>query len=297
MHNDTHFNVETPYSFHQLVMIFQEQRQLQVITPTPPCPNTPVSKQAPSGNQKTIMTSECIVHQPRFLKTRPARVVAGAAGFAAAVVFFASPLAVPLVKEAKPFLLAAAVVVFEVAVFLTTVLVLPSLASLVKLARRPSRVAGLDGGALGAAGAAARRVLVAGAGGGGMPAELELVLDVVVTFLVPTREDLAFSTILESMFVAMAERLAPFKGDPGRAIWDFAGDSGRILLSRELDDVGDRTCPGRTAALSGAWPRVFFLGFSIFSISFSLSWEMSPLSRKSAKPSDYMSFPSLTLYA
>lgn len=208
--------------------------------------------------------------QPRFLKTRPARVVVGAAGFAAAVVFFASPLAVPLVKEARPFLLVAAVVVFEAAVFLTTVLVLPSLASLVALTRRPSRVAGLDGGALGAAGAAPRRVLVAG---GGIPAELELVFDVVVTFLVPAREDFAFSTMLESMFVAMAERLAPapLRGDPGRAIWDFAGDAGRILLSRELDDVGDKTCAGRTGALSGCWPRVFFLGCSIFSISFSLS--------------------------
>lgn len=68
--------------------------------------------------------------------------------------------------------------------FLTTVPVLASLVSLVPLARRPARVAGLDGGALDAVAAAAT---------GRLPFvpvvvvlfELELASDVVVAFLVP----------------------------------------------------------------------------------------------------------------
>lgn len=217
--------------------------------------------------QTALEPPEC---QPRFLKTRPVRVVVGAAGFAV-VAFFASPLAVPLVNDASPFLLAAAVAGLE-AVFLTTVLVLPSLASLPALIRRPVRVAGLEGGALGAGAAAARRVRVAGAGA---PAELELAFDVAVTFLTPVaaRDDLAFSTMLESKLVAAAERdtPVPLRGDPGLAICDFMGDTGRPLFNRELDEVGDKTCPGRTGAPSGTCARVLFLGCSMFSMSFSLS--------------------------
>ena len=189
------------------------------------------------------------------------------------MVFFASPLAVPLVSDASPpFLFVAAAVAFAT-VFLTTVLVLPSLASLFALIRRPVRVAGLDAGArdaAGAAAAAARRVLVAGAAAAVV---LELLLDVVVTFLAPAaRDDFAFSTMFERRFVATAVRVPEvFKGEPGLAICDLAGDTGRPLFSRELDDVGERTWAGRTGPPPGTCPRVFFFGCSMFSISFSLS--------------------------
>jgi hypothetical protein len=125
-------------------------------------------------------------------------------------------------------------------------------------------VAGLEAGALEDAGAARLGLAV------GAAAELALVLEVVVTFLVPpARVDLAFSTKLESMLVAAAVRDPPLSGDPGRAIWDLAGETGRPLLRREFDEVGERTCPGRTGPLSPLAPRVFFFGFSMFSFSLS----------------------------
>lgn len=209
-----------------------------------------------------------ISNHTRFLKTLPV-VAAGAAGLGAV---FLVPAA------ATPFLMVPMTVFFVdgaalAAVFLTTVVALPSLVSLLSLTLRAVRVAGLGGGAL--AGAAPRRVFAV------VPAELELVFDVVVTLRVPpARVALAFSTMLESTLVAAAaERVAPvaFKGEAGRAIWDFIGEAGRSRLRRELDEVGDRICAGRTAPVSGARPRAFFLGFSMFSFSFSLSPEIPSL--------------------
>jgi hypothetical protein len=194
----------------------------------------------------------------------------------AAVVFFASPLAVPLVKVPMVFFVPGAAAL-EVVFFLTAVVLLPSLVSLFALARRPVRVVGLDGGGL-AAGATARRVLVAG--GAAAADELALEFDAVVTFRVPpVRNDLTFSTKLDGMLEGAADRVAPFNGDPGRAIWDLAGDAARPPpFRRELEEVGDKTCPGRTAETSVACAaRCFFLGFSMCSTSFSLSPLISSL--------------------
>ena len=176
---------------------------------------------------------------PRLRKTRPVRVVeAGVADLAGAVVFFASPLAVPLLKAPRVFFLAAAAVDLAVAPFLTAVVVLPSLVSLPTLPRRPILVAGREVGGLD--GAAARRVF-AGAVLPLPPAELALVLDVVVTLRPPAaRDDLAFSTKFDSMLVAAAVRDPDFKGEPARPICDLAGEAARMLLfRRELEDVGD----------------------------------------------------------
>lgn len=194
----------------------------------------------------------------------------------AAVVFFAPPLAVPLVEVPTVFFVPGAAAL-EAVPFLTTVVLLPSLVSLFALTRRPVLVVGLVGGGL-AAGAAARRVLVAG--GAAAAPELALEFDAVVTFRVPpVRNDLTFSTKLCGMLEGAADRVAPFKGDPGRAIWDLAGEAGRPPpFRRELEEVGDRTCPGRTAEVSAACaPRCFFLGFSMCSTSFSLSPLISSL--------------------
>lgn len=119
---------------------------------------------------------------------------------------------------ATPFLMVPMTVFFVdgaalAAVFLTTVVALPSLVSLLLLILRAVRVAGRGGGAL--AGAGARRVLAV------VAVELELGFDVVVTLRVPpARVALAFSTILESTLVAAADRVAPvvFKGEAGRAM-------------------------------------------------------------------------------
>lgn len=128
--------------------------------------------------------------------------------------------------------------VLVAAVRLTTVPVLASLVSLLALTRRAVRVAGRDGGAR--VGAAGRLALVAAV----VPFELELVLEAAVTFLAtPARVALAFSTMLESMLVAAAERDAPMflRGEAGRAICDLMGDAGRDRFSREFDEVGDKT--------------------------------------------------------
>lgn len=125
---------------------------------------------------------------------------------------FAFEFIVPFVKFPVAFF-AAVVPARDAAPFRTVVALLPSLVSLLALTLRPVLVAGLEAGALDAAGAALL-VLV-----GWAPAELALVFDVVVTFLVPpARVDFAFSTKLESMFVAAAVRDPPLRGDPGRAI-------------------------------------------------------------------------------
>jgi len=177
-----------------------------------------------------------------------------------AVVFLASPLAVPFVKLPNVFFGGAG---RGAAPFLTTVELLPSLASLVALARRPVRVAGREVGGLAAAGAA-RRVLAGCAAG----AAVLLVFDVPGAFRVPARVDLAFSTKLDSMLVAAAVREVLLSGEPGRAICDLAGETGRAALSLELEDVGDKTCAGRTCPPSAA--RTLLLGFSAFSFSLSL---------------------------
>lgn len=116
------------------------------------------------------------------------------------VVFFAPPPATPLrMAPIVVFLVVAAA-----AGFLTTVPVLPSLVSLVPLARWPARVTGPGGGALDAAVAAGRRPFVAAV------VPLELVSDVAVAFRVPPwRVALALSTMLERTLVTAADRLAP----------------------------------------------------------------------------------------
>lgn len=149
-------------------------------------------------------------HYPRLRKTLPVRVVEAAADLAAGVLF-ASTLAVPLVKVPIVFFVFAAPVL-ETAPFLMTVALLPSLVSLFALMRRPVLVAGREVGGLGAG---PRRFLADGATG----VELMPVLDVVVVFFVPpARDDLAFSTKFDSIVVAAAVRDGPLRGDPGRAI-------------------------------------------------------------------------------
>jgi hypothetical protein len=156
--------------------------------------------------------------------------------------------AAPLLKAPITFFLVGDAT-FDLAVFLTTVVALPSLVSLLALPRRPARVAGRDAGA-----AAPRRVLA----GADAPDELELVFETVVTFRCPVCEDFAFSTMLDKRFVAAAaEREAPpiFKGEPGRAIGPLAGDAGldlSLFARREFEDVGDSTCAGRTFAEAAA---------------------------------------------
>lgn len=229
-------------------------------------------------NERRLDTEESFRHeflfiQPRFRRILPARVVEAVAVFAA---FFVSEA---LVGASAAFFLPACAVPRVVAVFLTTVPVLPSLVSLCRLTRRPVRVAGLVAGARDAVGVAAPRRVFAGAG---LPAELPLVFDVVVTFLEPAAlDDLAFSTKLDSIFVAAAARPAPpiFRGDAGLAIPDLAGEAGRSrFMSRELEDVGDKICAGRTGALSWPWStRMRFFWPSPASISFSLSAEIASL--------------------
>jgi hypothetical protein len=180
-------------------------------------------------------------------------VAAGAgAGLAAVVVFLAPPPVTPFLIVLMTVLLgAAAAVALDAAVFLTTVPVLFSLVSLFSLTLRAMRVPGLDVAGLAAVVAAARRVRVAAV----VPAELALVLEVVVSFRVaPWRVARAFSTMLDSTLVAAAARPVAddLSGEPGRAICDFTGDAGRSLFNRELDEVGDRTCPGRMAEVSVA---------------------------------------------
>lgn len=149
----------------------------------------------------------------------------------------------------------------------TTVVVLPSLDSLVTLTFRLPRVAPVDGGATPAL--RARPVAVVAV----FPA-LELAVDEVVIFLVAAagRVPLALSTMLERMF----EEALPggtLTGDPGRLIVDFMGEVGRSLgRTRVFEDVGERTCEavmGAAACMTA--PRTLFLGLSKASPWFSLS--------------------------
>jgi hypothetical protein len=95
----------------------------------------------------------------------------------------------------------------------------------------------------------ARRPLVAAV----VPLELELIVDAVIFRAAPLRVALAFSTMLERTLEAWTERDIPLllSGDPGRAICDLLGDAGLSRI-RELDDVGESTCPGRTGAVLAA---------------------------------------------
>ena len=134
--------------------------------------------------------------------------------------------------------------------------------------RRPVRVAGRAGCCFAGA---ARRVFAALAGAGAGPRELAV--DDVVTFLEPAaRAALAFSTMLDNIVVAeAADRTPPaFRGEPGRLRYDLVGDAGiSRWVSRELDDVGDKTCVGRTELSCMAARTRFFIVSP--SISFSLS--------------------------
>lgn len=182
--------------------------------------------------------------QPLFRSTLPVAVVEAGVGALAVVFFVAAPATPFRVELAVPFL-AVEAADLAAAVRFTTVPVLASLVSLLALIRRAVRVAGREGGAR-----AGARLVLAGAV---VPLELELVLDAAVTFLeVAARVALAFSTILERMFVATAVRAPiPLRGEAGRAICDFAGDAGRGGITiRELDEVGDKICVGRTWAAS-----------------------------------------------
>ena len=161
-----------------------------------------------------------------------------------------------------------AVLAFGCAAFLTTVDALPSLVSLWLLSLRPVRVAGREGCCLVAP--PPRRVFAVVAV---VPARAFAVEEFVAFLGLPERAALAFSTMLESTLVALAADPVPvdFNGDPGRLRCDLAGDAALSrFTSREFDEVGERTCAGRTGPLSPTPPRGRFLGPS-FSTSFSLS--------------------------
>lgn len=224
-------------------------------------------------NQSSIESTTLL--QPLLRSTRPVAVAEAGAAALAAVFLVVVPATAFLAIAVVPFL-AVEVAALPAAARLTTVPVLASLVSLLALIRRAVLVAGRDGGAR--VGAATRLVLVAVL----VPLELELVLEAAVTFLA-TRVALAFSTMLESILVAVAERDEPafLSGEAGRAICDLTGDAGRDrFASREFEEVGDKTWVGRTCALSLARAaRIRFFAFSIFSKSFSLSPEIASLQR------------------
>lgn len=117
--------------------------------------------------------------------------------------------------------------------FLTTVVLLESLFSLIVLAR-PLPTAGAD--AVGAA---------------RLPRPAPAVLLSAVTFLVTVALVVfAFSTMLVSNPAAPPDGIcaAGFSGETGRARYDFCSDAGRAIGDRgkvrELADRGDRTCDG-----------------------------------------------------
>jgi hypothetical protein len=101
-------------------------------------------------------------------------------------------------------------------------------------------------------------------------------VDEFVAFLVPPeRAALAFSTMLERTLVALAVDPVPldFNGDPGRLRYDLVGDPALSrFTSREFEEVGERTCAGRTGPLSAVAPRGRF-----FVPSFSTSFSLSPV--------------------
>ena len=202
-------------------------------------------------------------------------VVALATGVFAGVFAWLAAVIPFLIEPKTPLFVAVAVLV--AAPLFAVGAELPSLVSVSALPLLPSLVAGRDTGAFGvgaAAGFRPRPVPVAWE-------DAELALDVLVMFrLPPARVALAFSTMLDKILVAAAERLVPadFRGDPGLAICDLAGEAGRSrLFRRELDDVGDSIWAGRTDSLSAWLLRVFFLGYSTSTLAFSLSPDISSL--------------------
>ena len=210
-----------------------------------------------------------LADQVRLRSTLPPAVVAAVAAALAAVVFFVSALAVPFLNVLITFFVDAAAALRAPVVFFTIVVaVLPSLASLVALTRRPARVGGLDAAAV----PAGLRPLAA--------AVAVLAPGVVVVTLreVVGLAPFAFSTMLERMLVAAADRVGPLdlRGEPGLAML-FIGEAGLSRLARrEFEEVGESTCAGRT--LDGAAPaRILFFALSAYSNSFSLSPASSSL--------------------
>lgn len=164
--------------------------------------------------------------------------------------------------------------------FVATVPALPSLVSLVLLARRPFRVPGRYEAALAAVAPPLRRALEAAV----VPLVEEVdISDVVNIFFVPlARLTFAFSTMLERRFavVVAAEREVPeaLSGEPGRAMNDLVGEVCRSrFVRREFDDVGERTWPGLRRPLSTGGMRARFLVPSTCSTAFSLFPEISLL--------------------
>lgn len=165
----------------------------------------------------------------------------------------------------------------------TTVDVLASLDSLIPLTLRAFRAAAaaadLEAGAAPVPDAAPRprvRAAVAVA-----PPAAELAVEDVVGFrVVAARVARAFSTMELMRFDAEA----CFVGDMGRAIKDLAGDEGGAAAEagaaprsrsrgfmRELDEAGDRTCPGCVPWDVPGAPRWRFFGLSRCAFWFSLS--------------------------
>lgn len=188
---------------------------------------------------------------PLFLNVLPVVVVD------AAVTTFAVDLTIP--PEAVFFalpgtgFLVIALLPFP-AVFWSTVLALPSLDSVLSLALRVVRAPSLVRSPVGTA-VAVRFVRAAAAGVA--PLELELELDVVVTFLSPP--------VRVPRFVAAGSRvgLPALRGELDLYRYDLVGDVARLRFAkRELDEVGDKTCAGCTKPPSS--PRVLFLGRSPF---------------------------------
>lgn len=122
------------------------------------------------------------------------------------------------------------VVLDVVDAFLTTVVVLPSLDSLVTLTLRLPRAVAVDGGS--AAALRVRPVAVVA-----VVAVLELAVEEVVVFLVAAagRVALALSTMLERRLEDLV--VEAFIGDTGRVIVDFVGDAGRSLGKTRVFEV------------------------------------------------------------
>jgi hypothetical protein len=207
-----------------------------------------------------------------FLKVLPP--VAGTAGFAGGAAFFAPiPLMVPITVFGT-------VSFFAGAVFLTTVVELDSLESLIVLALPLP----IFGAAMGAA------VL--------FPRPAPVAVLASVTFFVAAAPlvDFAFSTIFVRIPAAppTGAGAVGFNGDTGRARYDFPGDITGLIGDRgkvrEFADLGERTCEGWTfrdvVRAGGTGPLARFFGFSISSFSLSALVEISSLNHISKYAED-----------
>lgn len=204
-----------------------------------------------------------------FLKTLPP-VVGAAAGLLAGNFFW---LPIPLIVVITVFFSFTGAAFFATPGFLTTVVVLESLESLIAL---PLPIFGADAGGA---------VLFPRPA----PALVFVLVLVSVPFLVPApRVVLAFST----MFVRIDDGpptcvgATGFRGEMGRARCDRAGETavrtGDRGREREFAERGERTWEGcslsrEVVRVGTIGPRARFLGFSIS--SFSLSTEMASLNR------------------